>query len=76
MSEELRPCPFCGKKPSDDTSVGGCENDKCFISQEATSIKNWNSAWCWKEIDRLNKQIEELATHLRVKLAEDVLRKG
>jgi uncharacterized coiled-coil protein SlyX len=60
MSEKLRPCWFCGNKlyryhDGEDSAV---ECTGCQIEARITA-KEWNKAFCWTEIDRLNKFICE-----------------
>ena len=52
MSEELRPCPFCGEMPKvNDWSLHGiteqrcfCDNDKCPVYLSKTiAICDWNT---------------------------------
>lgn len=61
MSEELRPCPFCGKEVKFDDILGGIA---CFClgadDREFQSIEHWNSAFCWKELEKKEAQIKEL----------------
>jgi hypothetical protein len=62
----MNPCPFCGQKAYKAYGrVAGCENDKCFIGQDATTITNWESAYCWKERDTLRQLCGELLEALR-----------
>lgn len=49
MSDELRPCPFCGEKPTTggSTEMGfpqyaGCYNEKCLAQSLVMPIKVWN----------------------------------
>ena len=62
MSEsELRPCPVHGPGSIDFSSAS-----KLFVGCKACAtdvngvwyrpVEQWNSAWCWKEIDRLTKE--------------------
>lgn len=59
---ELKPCPFCGEQPEIqvkdkiyDVQVVACKNVHCdfYVRPE---VEDWNSAYCWKEIDRLKKE--------------------
>lgn len=58
MTDTLKPCPFCGEtERTFETSVlefYGCEN--CSITGE---LEEWQNAFCWKEISRLEKELEE-----------------
>ena len=67
MSEELRPCPFCMPRPDlpQEARLEVREFDivcKCgALGPYLTNglhVEAWNSAWCWKEIDRLKKAAE------------------
>lgn len=62
MSEELRPCPFCGGKFRGANGFWTCETDadKCPISCLKIYSSEIISAYCWKEIDRLNERVKEL----------------
>ncbi len=57
MSEELRPCPFCGDMISknyalwDDNGVGTC--DCCGAKYMKRANQN---AYCWKKIDELEAE--------------------
>lgn len=53
MSEELKPCPWCGVKP-DIQEIGGslfisCKNPKCFMRPDT---------WLTKGNHSINKQIK------------------
>lgn len=54
MTEEIRPYPFCGTKPhqnkEDDSAYPDCNCFGHFYVGE-----HWQTAWCWKEIDRLKE---------------------
>ena len=70
MSEELKPCPFCGKPPT--SSNGHIEQTPhfritchaevgCTGSGGEKLIRNmWNSAWVWKELEKKDKLCREL----------------
>ena len=73
MSEELRPCPFCGEMPKvNDWTVKGitdkrcfCDNEKCPVYLSKTiAIDDWNTRpiedELRAEIERLKVRIEEL----------------
>lgn len=50
MTEELKPCPFCGKLPYPKKDIDCC----CMeVGEVWASAEEWNSAYCWKEIYRL-----------------------
>lgn len=56
---ELKPCPFCGKKAR---FIESWKDGNYFYCKECYknfnfSKENWNSAWCWKEIDRLKAEL-------------------
>jgi hypothetical protein len=59
MSEELKPCPFCWQTPETSINLNG-DKSICHLNEckNLESIKEWNSAWCWKEIDRLKESIK------------------
>lgn len=43
MSEELKPCPFCGQKPEVFGSLGVmCANAECALEAIAMPIEDWN----------------------------------
>ena len=65
MSEELRPCPFCGNKGIKDENLVTCPtvgDDSCCAT---STIEEWQNAWCWKEIDRLEQQNEKMREEFR-----------
>ena len=44
MSEELRPCPFCGKEPALHANYASCVNDDCEQSDWAgLEVDTWNT---------------------------------
>jgi len=63
MTEELRPCPVHGNG-----SVVFATSSKKYVGCEACGdgkgetwyrpVEQWNSAWCWKEIDRLRELVK------------------
>lgn len=58
MSEELKPCPFCGKEPR--IVIGKyatCETEGCPTEAIAVPVKKWNSR---PVEDALQKRIAEL----------------
>lgn len=59
-SDELKPCPFCGKDPSRyggiDPTVA-CLEDSCFDQMEPWSEDRWQNAHCWKLLDEKNGEI-------------------
>ena len=60
MSEELKPCPFCGRTPNPDwtdESYIECTNRKCSLYGYGMSTGDWNT----RPIENaLNKRIAEL----------------
>lgn len=68
-NKELRPCPINGEQvtiatiPNDYTEIkfSNAEFSLSFQSYgRKKAIELWNSAWCWKEIDRLEEENERL----------------
>lgn len=65
-NEELKPCPFCGKAPVIYDHTGQCkciskhEYIRCNCNGVTFEKEKWNSSYCWKELDTLRKQNEEL----------------
>ena len=62
--EELKPCPFCGifnvggRKDLTILDEGVCLN--CGVhGPENDNGEKWNSAYCWKEIDRLKAELAD-----------------
>jgi hypothetical protein len=56
MSEELKPCPFCGKDGEHDESLAWCSDPECFAADINMPINEWNT----RPIeDVLRKQLEE-----------------
>jgi hypothetical protein len=57
MSEELRPCPFCGAMPMGQDDRYMCSTLGCVMQEDTISAENWNT----RPIeDALNKRIAEL----------------
>jgi hypothetical protein len=51
----MKPCPFCGELPYPQKDI------TCYcmeVGQVWAGEKEWNSAWCWKEIARLEASRE------------------
>lgn len=63
MSEELQPCPFCGKAGKEwidnGAKVYGCSDyENCNRPRPINELKDsWNKAYCWKEIDSLKSKL-------------------
>ena len=63
MSEELRPCPFCGKEPAIDNNFAICVNDDCEMSDYWSGLEV--SSWNTRPIeDALNARIAECESAL------------
>lgn len=64
-TEDLKPCPFCKKKPLIRNAYGSVQprlNHSCgFVDIHEGAIPDWNSAYCWKRIDELEKELLEQA---------------
>jgi hypothetical protein len=79
MSEELRPCPICGKLPRHDISIEKnvhiltCCFGMAELDEKQINLK-WNSAWCWKEIDNMSQKLSD--AWYQVDLAQRETRKG
>lgn len=65
MSEELKPCPYHGDSSamefaSASNKYAACR--KCDRNGETwyRPVEDWNSAYCWKELDAKDRQIQEL----------------
>ena len=57
MSEELRPCPFCGAMPMGQDDRYMCSTLGCVMQEDTISAENWNT----RPIeDALNSRIAEL----------------
>lgn len=60
MSEQLKPCPFCGKIPK--INGGDFKNrplDSC-LGSGPIHIEEWNNAYCWKQVQSLEQRIKDL----------------
>ena len=70
MSEELRPCPFCGEEPVQSGNFVACGNENCptcdnyWTDPQILTIEQWNTRpiedELRAEIERLKVRIEEL----------------
>lgn len=75
MSEELKPCLFCGRI-SVVTAVHGspealkCINPDCVIFCDLFPSEKWNSAYCWKELSKRDEVIKKLREHLAAIIKE------
>lgn len=58
--EELKPCPFCKEIG---VLVGSiyvyCYTPDCPLYGNEVSLKDWNSAFCWKELSRKDALLRE-----------------
>lgn len=84
MSEELKPCPFCGKKASiQDCSYYGsapawsamCDNPTCFAYTEAfktkkEAIERWNNRPAEEALQKRIAELEAERDRLREALKE------
>ena len=73
MTDEPKPCPFCGLKPSH-SEVGF--NCSCFawgLLDGVLDLEEWNQAWCWKEIDRY-KNIWRCAEESNITAKKEIAR--
>lgn len=78
--EELRPCPFCGKKPRETSDefgfrIGCCSGVGIRPSDRDKCVDYWNSAWCWKEIDRLTLELKQSQAH-REQMSREICEDG
>ena len=84
MSEELRPCPFCGEMPKvNDWSLHGiteqrcfCDNDKCPVYLSKTiAICDWNTRpiedALTARIAELEAEIERFTAHSDIERQDD-----
>jgi hypothetical protein len=74
MSEEIKPCPFCGKHPSKEIPKKGeyeyiLPNCRCVSSDENGDpwaySTDWQNAFCWKELEEKDRQIKVLREALK-----------
>ena len=67
MSEELRPCPFCGTLPRANTWIFRgisetryfCPNQECPLSVRAVTLERWNSRPIEDELQKRIAELEE-----------------
>lgn len=66
-SQELKPCPFCGRIPLVHDGIHvRCDASGCEMSvHPSVFVKDWNSAYCWKEITLLREQKKALIEELK-----------
>lgn len=65
MSDELKPCPFCGfHEPIFREGCVGCRNSGCVGVFHFIPDRDWQNAYCWKQIDRLEAEKRELVEAL------------
>jgi len=67
MSEELKPCPFCGGEARlNDAVVVECETDNCFgnavdevyFETAKEAVKAWNVRTDTQQVEQLRKELE------------------
>lgn len=61
MTDDIKPCCFCGCEAHDDGGAS-CMSPRCPLSalcSRIPSIEEWNQAWCHQEIERINFIREE-----------------
>ena len=84
MSEELKPCPFCGGMPKvNDWTLKGitdkrcfCDNEKCPVYLSKTiAIDNWNTRPIEDALNariaELEAEIERLTAHSDIERQDD-----
>lgn len=64
VSEELKPCPFCGSGKVFVREEGYATCPACYIDSEYETPEHWNNAWAHKRIEELEKEKEELRMQL------------
>lgn len=68
MSEELKPCPFCKKKPLIRNAYGSVQprlNHSCgFVDIHEGCPSDWNNAYCWQQLSRSEELNRELVKEL------------
>jgi hypothetical protein len=75
---KIRPCPFCGEIPTNVTLVTmrdykeihsqKCPSFQCYSTLK--TVKNWNSAYCWKQLSSAQEKIKRLREALEKILSE------
>lgn len=62
MSEEMKPCLFCGMNTDkvDDGGCCSCLNPDCDIFSHRIDEDQWNNAWAYKRIAELEAKVVEL----------------
>ncbi len=56
---DIKPCPFCGVFPG---KIAGKAETYCGLEHDVVGplkLKVWNSAYCWKELDSVKKELDE-----------------
>ena len=67
MSEELRPCPFCGAMPMGEDDRYMCSTLGCVMQEDTISAKDWNT----RPIeDALRARIAELEEQVWIPVGE------
>ena len=71
MSEELKPCPFCGGEAYEYISMRLGEEDgigctDCGVLLLSMTAKAWNTRTDTQQVEQLRKERDELAAHVNM----------